>query len=549
MERSLIYNESQELLAELKTTRLYIEKCKSAYASQMNEFQVKLDNGLISSDYAVDTFMESADNGLLGRIKLAFMKIKESFIKFIDKVILRLKECAMISRLKKAKSEMTELEVWLPKTCTVKFSDETIKQVSELYDNMMKGLAPFKELNATKVTKSINTLEVKMSSMLKKIEKEVGQGVTINTKQLPKCIDCCISDIENFSKFRGEFMSSYDELISLLKYGKRIEEAVICQKGLNSFVIAMQKLMNTIVRYSTDFIKVSASVIADARKAKKFQKSQFESAYLPDEISVLSMQYSGFQNKVDAFVTEATNEYINKINEMQVKIDNDELISEYAIDLYTEKADNAFVDKIKIAMIKIRDAFVKFIEGIIEKVKISTVKRKFKSMQERLNACRGFISPMKKYSCKFSPKSQKLINNIGNKLSTAIRNSTKYTNNVASELAVRGAIVMEAQLAKTATGNNTYPALIWVASVESCITNVEDLLNDKKSLPDACNSVVKMLNDNKKYDAAVNCQKAVSELSRVYHKMIITQVSMMYDYIRVYTEILKDAESAMKQKL
>ena len=550
MERSLIYNESRELLAELKTTRLYIEKCKSVYASQMDEFQVKLDNGLISSDYAVDTFMESADNGLLGRIKLAFMKIKESFIKFIDKVILRLKECAMISRLKKAKDEINKLEVWLPKTYTVKFSDETIKQVSVLFDTLLKGLAPFKELDSDKVTKGINTLEVEINKITKKIEREVAEGVIINPKKLPSCIDQCISDIENISKFRAEFISTYDKVVSLLKYEKRLDDAVICEKGLNSFVISLQKMTNTVIRYSGDVVRASASLIADAKKAKDFQKSQFESVYVPDNIMVISAHFEKLRGDIDKFVSEATEEYINKINEMQVKIDSDELISEYAIDLYNEKADNTFVDKIKIAVIKIRDSLIRFIDGIIEKVNITALKRKYKNYCERYNACRYFIQAGETFKCNSSPKTIKSVKAIGTKLSEAFKRGAKYIYPDDVDNVVANVEFMEKALQEgiESDGTEAVPA-VWISSLSGNIDALDGFLSDKKMIVTVCNDVVRLLKDDKRTEDALNCQRALSELSRMYHKLILVTVSVTYDLLHTCEKIINKGESEAVKKM
>lgn len=550
MERSLIYNESQELLAELKTTRLYIEKCKSAYASQMDEFQVKLDNGLISSDYAVDSFMESADNGLLGRIKLAFMKIKESFIKFIDKVLLRLKECAMISRLKKAKDEINKLEVWLPKTYTVKFSDETIKQVSILFDTLLKGLAPFKELDSDKVTKSINTLDVEINKITKKIEREVARGVIINPKKLPSCIDQCISDIENISKFRAEFISTYDKVVSLLKYENRLDAAVICEKGLNSFVISLQKMTNTVIRYSGDVVRASASLIADAKKARDFQKSQFESVYIPDNVMVTSAHFEKLRGDIDKFVSEATEEYINKINEMQVKIDNDELISEYAIDLYTEKASSAFADKIKIAMIKLRDSLIRFIDGIIEKVNIAGLKRKYKNYCERYSACQQFIQPGETFTCRSSLQAEKRVKAIGTKLSEAFRHGAKYIYPDDADNMIANAEFMEQALDEALkSGEEAALPDVWIDSLNGAIGTLEAFLNDKKMMVTACNDVIKLLKDEKRTDEALNCQRALSELSRVYHKLILATVSTTYDFIRVCDQIITKGEREALKKM
>lgn len=549
MECSLIYNENREFLSELNDITLYMERCKAAYSSKMDEFQINLDSGSIHSDIAIDTFMESADNGLLARVKLAFMKIKEAFIKFIDKVIIRLKETSMISRLQKAKEELAKYNEFLPKQYMVKFSEETISEVGKIFDIMTKGLEPFKSLNSKKTASMINTLEVTLNKLTNRMKTEVTKGAVVNPRNFSKAIDNCIADINCISKFRTEFISTYDKVVAQLRDGKRIAEAITCQEGLNSFTKAVQKLTNIVIQYSRDVLSASASMVSEAKKLKNTAESVCCADYIPDKLISESGKYAGYQSKIDRFMAETASEYYNAISEMQVKIDNDELMSEYAIDLYMEKADNAFVNKLKIAIIKIRDSFLNFVEKISERLKASAVKRKSKEFSERLNTLSQYVNYAEQYDFKYSKDVQKKVDAIASKLVKSISDSVKYispelVDNVTydTDSYMKSLDLLPMNGHPISANEATY---LFTVSVQ----RLDVFLADKKRVSIICKDIVKMLDHEKKYDEAYNCQRALSMLMHVYHKLIMIQVSVVYETMRICETILKKAELDAVKKM
>lgn len=96
-------------------------------------------------------------------------------------------------------------------------------------------------------------------------------------------------------------------------------------------------------------------------------------------------------NSGNRFVENGIQQYMSEMDNLRIQVDQGELVSDFAIQHYTESADNKFIAKVKLAIIKLKDAIIKFFKDVIMKIKTS-------SLMPRLRKCQ---SDIEKYGAYF----------------------------------------------------------------------------------------------------------------------------------------------------
>lgn len=543
---AIITEECLELDKQIDSYNTFIENSTQQYMCEMDNLRYLIDNGELTSDYAIQEYTESADNKFIAKIKLAIAKLKDAVIKFFKEIMLKIKTSSLMPRLRKCQDDIEKYKEYFPSNgyIDVNITDDELEHVKEELQQAIRDFITFYSktvhaastiITSTKgeniATKAyagaanISSRQVDfVLSRLAKISPNAWSGGKIKISNISKSIDKRISSITKYDQQRLEITQMFDDAMKKMSKMNEPEIAREIHEACVALTNASQRAIQMELTYCGQIIKQVNSLVAEAKKAKH----RGESCELDRDI-----------NECNILMETAIQQYMSEMDNLRIQVDEGQILSEAAIDYYTEATDNKFVNKIRGIFIKLIKSVEQFFVDKSMKLKAMHTAARLKLCTQRVKDNMQYLPKNAKIEVSITPENLEKVSKYKDEVALLLKQVIQNISSISSEKI--SSYEEKLRILQCTSPDKFFKGTISVTKLQAELNDhiveliamhnqAADTRKALKECADVCNKNLKPDQAKLLYDTAITYVKAVKkcvDVDTIYANELIKQADKL----------------------